>query len=52
MGVAVGIGLMDSHFQSASEFWSWVARCEESPLDSIWQTDRLISPFPMLECMS
>ncbi|MEM8973310.1 MAG: LLM class flavin-dependent oxidoreductase [Pseudomonadota bacterium] len=52
MGVAVGIGLMDSPFQSASEFWGWVDRCEESPLDSIWQTDRLISPFPMLECMS
>ena len=44
MGVAVGIGLMDCPFQSANEFWSWVDRCEDSPLDSIWQTDRLISP--------
>ena len=52
MGVAVGIGLMDYPFQNVGEFWEWVDICESSSLDSIWQTDRLISPFPMLECMS
>ena len=52
MSVAVGIGLMDCPFQDVGEFWDWVDVCEASPLDSIWQTDRLISPFPMLECMS
>ncbi len=52
MAVAVGIGLMDCPFQTVDEFWAWVDTCEASPLDSIWQTDRLISPFPMLECMS
>ena len=52
MGVAVGIGLMDCPFHEPGEFWDWVDVCEESALDSIWQTDRLISPFPMLECMS
>ena len=52
MGVAVGIGLMDYPFGDADRFWNWVDLCEASPLDSIWQTDRIISPFPMLECMS
>lgn len=52
MAVAVGIGLMESPFQDVEDFWTWVDACEDSPLDSIWQTDRLISPFPMLECMS
>lgn len=52
MGIAVGIGLMEFPFGTADGFWRWVDICEESTLDSIWQTDRLISPFPMLESMT
>lgn len=52
MSVAVGIGLMEFPFRDAAQFWRWVDLCESSPLDSIWQTDRIISPFPMLECMT
>ena len=52
MSVAVGIGLMEFPFRDAAHFWRWVDLCEASPLDSIWQTDRIISPFPMLECMT
>jgi probable F420-dependent oxidoreductase len=52
MGIAVGIGLMDFPFTSAKAFWSWVDVCEAGGLDSIWQTDRLVSRRPVLECMS
>ena len=52
MGIAVGIGLMDFPFDGARPFWRWVDVCEEGGLDSIWQTDRLVSRKPMLECMS
>jgi probable F420-dependent oxidoreductase len=50
--VAIGVGLMEFPFKTASDFWRWVDVCEESGLDSIWQTDRLVSGAPMLECMS
>lgn len=52
MGIGVGIGLMECPFSDAAGFWRWVDMCEEGGVDSIWQTDRIISPFPMLECMS
>ena len=49
MSVAVGIGLSDYPFSSSNFFWDWVAACEEGGVDSLWQTDRLISRKPMLE---
>lgn len=52
MGIAVGIGLMDFPFSGARAFWRWVDVCEQGGLDSIWQTDRLVSKRPVLECMS
>ncbi len=52
MGVAVGIGLMEFPFGTADGFWRWIDLCEASTLDSYWQTDRLISPYPMLESIT
>lgn len=52
MGIAIGLGLSVFPFETAKDFWRWVALCEDSPVDSIWQTDRLVSREPMLECMS
>ena len=52
MTVSVGLGLMEFPFGGAGAYWRWVDLCEESGLDSIWQTDRLLSREPMLECMS
>lgn len=52
MGVGVGLGLAEFPFSSADAFWCWVDLCEESGIDSIWQTDRVISTEPFLECMS
>src|SRR4051812_35353031 len=50
--VAVGVGLMEFPFSGADAFWRWVDLCEAGGVDSIWQTDRLVSPQPFLECMS
>ncbi|MBV9827058.1 MAG: LLM class flavin-dependent oxidoreductase [Alphaproteobacteria bacterium] len=50
--VAIGIGLMEFPFSDANTYWRWVDLCEAGGIDSIWQTDRLISPTPFLECMS
>ncbi|HVY17257.1 MAG TPA: LLM class flavin-dependent oxidoreductase [Rhodopila sp.] len=50
--IAVGIGIMDFPFQTVDGFWRWVDLCEAGGIDSIWQTDRLISHQPFLESMT
>lgn len=50
--VAVGLGLMAFPFEDAGGYWRWVDLCEASGVDSLWQTDRLVSREPMLECMT
>ena len=52
MAVRVGMGLADMPFEGPDGFWNWIDMCETGGVDSIWQTDRLISDDPMLECMS
>ena len=52
MTVAIGLGLMDYPFAGAGDYWRWVDMCEQSGVDSIWQTDRLVSRTPILECMA
>ena len=52
MSIAVGLGLMDFPFSGAKAFWRWVALCEEGGIDSLWQTDRMVSREPILEVMS
>ena len=52
MTIAVGLGFMDFPFSSADAYWRWVAMCEDGGVDSVWQTDRLVSEKPFLECMS
>src|SRR5207248_3935265 len=49
---AIGTGLMEFPFSGAAAYWRWVDLCEAGGIDSIWQTDRLVSPAPFLECMS
>jgi probable F420-dependent oxidoreductase len=48
----VGLGIANFPFSDARAFWRWIERCEDSPVDSIWQTDRLVSPVPQLESMT
>jgi probable F420-dependent oxidoreductase len=50
--IAVGLGLMDYPFSSTDGFWRWVDLCEAGGIDSIWQTDRIVSRQPILECMT
>ncbi|HUB47447.1 MAG TPA: LLM class flavin-dependent oxidoreductase, partial [Acetobacteraceae bacterium] len=50
--IAVGLGIMEFPFDTATGFWRWVDLCEAGGVDSLWQTDRLISRAPILECMS
>ena len=55
MSVRVGLGVAGFTFSSARAFWRWIERCEDSELDSIWQSDRLVAPAsgaPQLETMS
>jgi probable F420-dependent oxidoreductase len=50
--IAAGIGLMEYPFRTTSGFWRWVDLCEQGGVDSLWQSDRLISRTPVLECMT
>ncbi len=52
MTVSAGIGIASFSFDDARGFWKWVDLCESGGIDSIWQSDRLISSDPSLECMS
>jgi hypothetical protein len=50
--IALGIGIMEYPFDTTNGFWRWVDLCEQGGIDSIWQTDRMISKTPILECMT
>lgn len=52
MTVSVGIGIANFPFEDARGFWKWVDLCESGGIDSIWQSDRLISGVDNLECLS
>ena len=52
MNVGIGLGISRFPFDTARDYWRWVDRCEAGGVDSIWQTDRLVSKEAMLECMS
>src|ERR1700751_6169150 len=50
--VAIGLGLMEFPFSGIGSYWRWVDLCEAGGIDSLWQTDRMISREPILEGMS
>lgn len=52
MAIGIGLGLARFPFQQVDNFWRWIELCEEGGVDSIWQTDRLISDEPFLECIT
>ncbi len=52
MSIRIGLGTGDYKFSSVESFWRWVSFCEENGVDSLWQSDRLISSDPQLESMS
>ncbi len=52
MAIGVGLGLAQFPFSSADAFWRWVDLCEAEGINSLWQTDRVLSRQPFLDCMS
>jgi probable F420-dependent oxidoreductase len=50
--ISVGLGLMGFPFSGAEAYWRWVDLAEAAGVDSIWQTDRLISSEPYLESLT
>ncbi len=52
MSVGIGVGLSELPFETARGFWRWIEACEDSTVDSVWQTDRLITDVPMLESLT
>ncbi|MDA0977362.1 MAG: LLM class flavin-dependent oxidoreductase [Proteobacteria bacterium] len=52
MTIGIGLGLSRFPFDAARDYWQWVDACELGHVDSIWQTDRLVTADPMLECLA
>ena len=52
MAIGIGIGLGRFPFETGKEYFHWVTYCEASGIDSIWQTDRLVSKEPNLETLA
>jgi probable F420-dependent oxidoreductase len=50
--VKVRIGLGVPQVADPAVFWDWVDLCEASGVDSLWQSDRLITREPLLEALS
>ncbi len=46
------MGLGRFAFESASDFRGWLDRCEDSAIDSIWQSDQVLSRQSALEPMT
>jgi probable F420-dependent oxidoreductase len=52
MSVRIGLGIATQPFSDPKTFFKWVDLCEDSRVDSLWQTDRLASREPYLEALS
>lgn len=52
MTISAGLGIANFPFSDSREFWRWVDLCDAGGVDSLWQSDRLISQDNYLECMS
>ena len=52
MSVRIGLGIAGFPFSGPDGFWEWVDLCEDSPVDSLWLSERLVSSQPQLEPMT
>ena len=52
MAVALGLSIAEFPFSGGAAFFRWAEQCEAGGVDSLWQTERLISTEPFLEVMS
>jgi probable F420-dependent oxidoreductase len=49
MSIRAGLSVAGFPFSSPDALFSWIDLCESSQVDSIWLTERLVSPTPFLE---
>lgn len=49
MSIGIGLGIAGFPFSSAEAFLRWIDLCEELGADSVWFSERLVSPTPNLE---
>ena len=49
MGVRIGVGVGRFVFDEVAGFRAWIDACEQSAIDSIWQSDRVLSNEPFHE---
>lgn len=52
MSVRIGLGISHFPFKSPTSFFRWAELCEEKGVDSLWQTDRLVSEDAYLESIA
>ena len=52
MSVRIGIGLSTQPFSTPQAWLRWARLCDELGIDSLWQTDRLVSTDAQLEALS
>lgn len=52
MTIGLGLGTARFPFDAARDYFRWIEHCEAAGVNSIWQTDRLVTSESMLECMS
>ena len=52
MATRIGFGLLNYPFDDGRAFFRWVELLEKSHVDSVWQSDRLISTDNYLESLS
>lgn len=52
MSIRAGFGIANYPFDAPRSWFDWVQRLERHQVDSVWQTDRLISQDPYLEAVT
>jgi probable F420-dependent oxidoreductase len=52
MSVRIGLGFAAFPFSGPGAFWRWIDACEDSLVDSVWLSERMVSPQPFLEPLS
>jgi probable F420-dependent oxidoreductase len=52
VSVRIGLGIAAFPFSGSDAFWRWIDAAEDSEVDSVWLSERLVSPQPFLEPLS
>ena len=52
MSIGIGIGIAGFPFSNSAAFLEWIDLCEEQGIDSVWLSERLVSPQPNLEMIA